>query len=99
MDTGDAELVGDNAWGDRIWGICLDSGENDLGKILMRIRDELRVKKQLREDHSAWSTRRDFFNLVLPLVTKICRKYKLVFVWLQGYLLLDFLLLLSVKYI
>lgn len=39
--TGDAELVEGNTWGDRIWGVCDGVGENNLGKILMRIREEL----------------------------------------------------------
>ncbi|WP_281513165.1 NADAR family protein [Bacteroides acidifaciens] len=41
IDTGDAELVEGNTWGDRIWGVCDGVGENNLGKILMRVRDEL----------------------------------------------------------
>lgn len=41
IDTGDADLVEGNTWGDRIWGVCDGVGENHLGKILMRIRDEL----------------------------------------------------------
>lgn len=41
IETGDAELVESNTWGDTIWGICNGVGENHLGKILMRIREEL----------------------------------------------------------
>lgn len=41
IETGDAELVEGNTWGDRIWGVCDGVGENNLGKILMRIRKEL----------------------------------------------------------
>lgn len=40
--TGDAELVEGNTWGDKIWGVCDGSGENNLGKILMQVRDKLR---------------------------------------------------------
>lgn len=39
--TGDAYLEETNTWGDRIWGVCNGVGENNLGKILMRIREEL----------------------------------------------------------
>lgn len=41
--TGDAELVEGNTWGDTYWGIDLHTmqGQNKLGKILMKIRDEL----------------------------------------------------------
>jgi ribA/ribD-fused uncharacterized protein len=39
--TKDAELIEGNTWGDTYWGVCNGKGENHLGKILMRIRDEL----------------------------------------------------------
>lgn len=42
LETGDAELIEGNTWGDRIWGVCRGVGENRLGKILMRVRSELR---------------------------------------------------------
>lgn len=41
LATGDAELVEGNTWNDRVWGVCKGVGENNLGKILMRIRNEL----------------------------------------------------------
>ena len=41
IETGDAELVEGNTWGDKIWGVCDGVGENNLGKTLMRIREEL----------------------------------------------------------
>lgn len=41
LNTGDAELVEGNTWGDRVWGVCGGVGENRLGRILMRIRDEM----------------------------------------------------------
>ncbi|WP_206459360.1 NADAR family protein [Anaerovorax sp. IOR16] len=31
-----------NTWGDRIWGTVNGKGQNNLGKILMRIREELK---------------------------------------------------------
>ena len=40
--TGDAVLIEGNEWGDRFWGVCRGTGENRLGKILMRVRTELR---------------------------------------------------------
>lgn len=39
--TSDAILVENNTWNDTFWGVCNNKGENHLGKILMRIRDEL----------------------------------------------------------
>ncbi len=41
LGTGDAELIESNTWEDKIWGVCNGVGENHLGKILMKIRDEL----------------------------------------------------------
>ncbi len=42
LETGDAELIEGNTWGDTFWGVCKGKGENHLGKILMKIRQELR---------------------------------------------------------
>lgn len=42
LETGDAELIEENTWGDKLWGTCNGVGENLLGKILMRVRNELR---------------------------------------------------------
>ena len=42
LATGDAYLEEGNTWNDRCWGVCNGVGENNLGKILMRIRDEFR---------------------------------------------------------
>jgi ribA/ribD-fused uncharacterized protein len=47
LATGSAILEEGNNWNDRIWGICppnSDNGENHLGKILMRVRAELRSR-------------------------------------------------------
>lgn len=41
MQTHDAQLIEGNTWGDTYWGVCKGVGENNLGKILMAIRDEL----------------------------------------------------------
>jgi hypothetical protein len=42
LATGDEELVEGNTWNDRFWGVCRGQGLNELGKILMRVRAELR---------------------------------------------------------
>lgn len=39
--TGEEELVEGNYWGDIFWGICKGEGQNNLGKLLMKIRKEL----------------------------------------------------------
>ena len=39
LNTGNAELIEGNNWGDKIWGQVNGIGENNLGKILMRIRE------------------------------------------------------------
>lgn len=41
IDTCDAVLVEGNYWGDRFWGVCDGTGDNNLGLILMRVRSEL----------------------------------------------------------
>jgi ribA/ribD-fused uncharacterized protein len=45
LATGDAELIEGNTWGDRIWGVYQGQGDNRLGKILMKVRDELKALK------------------------------------------------------
>ena len=42
LTTGDDDLVEGNWWNDRFWGVCRGVGENNLGKLLMKIRGELR---------------------------------------------------------
>lgn len=39
--TGSRELIEGNYWNDRYWGVCDGKGENNLGKILMQVRQEL----------------------------------------------------------
>lgn len=43
INTGDAQLIEGNWWGDTFWGVCNGVGENWLGRLLMEIRDELRT--------------------------------------------------------
>jgi ribA/ribD-fused uncharacterized protein len=47
LDTGDAELIEGNYWGDRYWGVCSGTGKNRLGKLLMQLRDKLRMENLL----------------------------------------------------
>lgn len=42
LDTLDEELVEGNNWGDKTWGKVNGEGKNLLGKILMKVREELR---------------------------------------------------------
>ena len=42
LATGDMELVEENDWDDTYWGVCNGIGENNLGKLLMKIRSEAR---------------------------------------------------------
>jgi ribA/ribD-fused uncharacterized protein len=44
METGDQEIVEWNNWGDRYWGKSVDDqkGENYLGRLLMKIREEFK---------------------------------------------------------
>jgi hypothetical protein len=42
MATGTLELVETNDWGDCFWGVCEGKGDNWLGKILMKVRSELK---------------------------------------------------------
>jgi len=35
----DGPITEDNTWNDRFWGVCKGVGENNLGRLLMKIRD------------------------------------------------------------
>jgi len=50
LDTGDEELVEDNWWSETYWGVCAGVGLNKLGKILMRVRQELREEENIVSD-------------------------------------------------
>ena len=43
LATGDGLLVEGNWWGDTYFGVCMGTGENNLGKLLMKIREEIRA--------------------------------------------------------
>lgn len=45
LSTGNAYLEETNSWNDIYWGVCNGIGENNLGKILMQVRDEIRLKE------------------------------------------------------
>ena len=40
--TGNVQLIEGNYWNDRFWGVCRGVGRNNLGKMLMAIRNNLR---------------------------------------------------------
>lgn len=42
LATGNRELIEGNTWNDTYWGVCKGRGENHLGRILMRVRADLR---------------------------------------------------------
>lgn len=48
LSTGDAELIEGNTWGDVCWGVDTRTGkgENRLGRILMKVRAELRGREE-----------------------------------------------------
>lgn len=50
LATGDEELVEGNHWNDTFWGVYRGKGRNELGKILMRIRENLRCQQKVTEE-------------------------------------------------
>ena len=50
LETGDEQLIEGNWWGDVYWGICNGKGENNLGKILMKIRERIKNKEEIIVD-------------------------------------------------
>ena len=47
IDTGDQEIQEGNNWNDVFWGVDIETGkgQNILGKIIMMIRDEIKITK------------------------------------------------------
>lgn len=45
LETGEQQLIEGNTWKDVYWGVCDGIGDNNLGKILMEIRDNLKNGK------------------------------------------------------
>ena len=50
LSTGNKEILFQNNWHDNYWGICtcdkcVGQGQNELGKLLMKVRDELNEEK------------------------------------------------------
>lgn len=41
LETGNRELIEGNFWNDCFWGVCEGKGTNHLGKLLMKVRNEL----------------------------------------------------------
>ena len=46
LNTGEAELIEGNWWGDCFFGVCRGVGQNNLGKILMSVREKLRKQNE-----------------------------------------------------
>lgn len=46
----EGDIVEENYWGDTFWGTCNGQGSNHLGKILMKIRDELNMDDALNPE-------------------------------------------------
>jgi hypothetical protein len=45
LNTGGQELIEGNTWNDTFWDQCpIGNGDNNLGKLLMKIRNKLRVE-------------------------------------------------------
>lgn len=49
LATGDAYLEEGNTWGDRTWGTVNGVGANNLGRILMDVREDLRTLEKPQE--------------------------------------------------
>ena len=51
--TGHLDLIEGNTWNDTFWGVCDGAGENNLGKLLMKVRASLLEEKANIENHLA----------------------------------------------
>ena len=53
LATGNKLLVEGNTWGDEFWGVCDSVGENHLGRLLMKIREELVQEDEWHQQQSS----------------------------------------------
>lgn len=49
LATGTREIIEGNYWGDIYWGVCRGRGQNKLGRIIMRVREELYLESTLSD--------------------------------------------------
>lgn len=42
LKTGDRRLIENNTWGDTYWGVCRGVGQNNLGRLLMAVRERIK---------------------------------------------------------
>lgn len=47
LATENKYLIEGNTWGDKYWGVCEGEGLNHLGTLLMRVREELKIKSSM----------------------------------------------------
>ena len=45
LETGDAILIEGNTWNDTFWGVCNGEGQNMLGELLMKLRQQYREQE------------------------------------------------------
>jgi ribA/ribD-fused uncharacterized protein len=45
LATNNQEIIEGNTWNDTFWGVCRGKGENHLGKIIMKVRNEIRSEQ------------------------------------------------------
>ena len=76
LATGDAELVEGNTWGDVYWGRVDGRGRNQLGRTLMRIRDDIRRRAgaAMDEQHAAWLRERCELARTGRCEADVCRR-------------------------
>ncbi len=52
LNTGSQDIEEGNYWNDTFWGVCRGKGENHLGKIIMKVRDELNQIEKKKENQN-----------------------------------------------
>jgi len=70
LATGDADLVEGNTWNDTFWGVCNGSGENHLGRLLVKVRSALNLQKQAIVFQLAKATNNDAAAAALSITAR-----------------------------
>lgn len=51
ISTGESELIEENNWNDKFWGVCRGVGKNMLGILLMEIREKLKEERKIQKQY------------------------------------------------
>lgn len=80
INTQGIELIEVNTWGDKYWGVYQGQGENHLGKLLMKVRDDL-LNGKYHYSKSEWELGTKIYNQLGPKTVNSGSRVKIVSIY------------------